>query len=254
MFRKINQGWLIMLIVASLITPLATADDYVEWSAETRTSLSLRVNGAAVRSLLPAGWEVAAIQDSPDQVNISLTFMDRLLVIDPQGDLVRTGASRYMVISVQARNAETGQGGALIINGISPEGPGAYEVYQPAVVARAERRDSGLAEEPGSTEETWEMLAESGDRVTLNLRYRKAVPSRRQSSIVIRSGKQPSYTRTYRIDQASDPLGAPGAPDSRIERVTLEASGPIYSRIFDGGEAITGVTSIPWYTREIFVP
>ncbi len=159
-----------------------------------------------------------------------------------------------MVISVQARNDISGQSGTMIVNGISPEGPGAYEVYQLAAVARAERTTSGQGEENGHTDETWELAAESGDSVTLNLRYRTAIPVRRQSSVVIRSGHRPEFTRTYQIDQASDVLGVPGAADSRIESVSLAAAGPLFSRIFDGTEVITGVTSIPWYSREIFIP
>lgn len=249
-----SAGFLVLLVVTFVSITTATAQDYVEWSTETRTSLGFRVNDTAIRPLLPEGWSLTPIADAPGQVNISVTFMDRHLVLDPQGQPVRTGTSRYMVMSVQARNATTGQSGTMIVNGISPEGSGAYEVYQPAVVARAERTASGQGEENGHAEETWELAAQSGDSVTLNLSYRTAIPVRRQSSVVIRSGRTPSFTRTYQIDQASDVLGVPGAPDSRIESVSLTAAGPLFSRIFDGTEVITGVTSIPWYNREIFIP
>jgi len=228
--------------------------DYAEWSTETRSSLTFRVNAAAVRSLLPEGWSVAASADSPDHVNLSVTFMDRHLVLDAQGQAVGTGSSRYMVMSVQARNDADGQNSTLIINGISPEGTGAYEVYQPAVTARADRLRSGMAEDIGHVEEHWEMVAGSGDSVRLTLSFEQVLPLRRQSRIVIRSGKNTDYTRTYQIDQASDALGIPGSTDSRIESLVFEASGPLYSRLFDGSEVLTGVTATPWYTRQIFVP
>lgn len=246
---------LFVLACATLFAPmLVTAQDYVEWSTETRTSLGFRVNAAAIESLLPDGWSLTPIPDAPGQVNISVTFMDRHLVLDAQGEKVRTGTSRYMVMSVQARHESNGQSGTMIVNGISPEGPGAYEVYQPAVVANAERTSSGQGEQFGVTEETWELVAESGDSATLNLRYQKAMPVRRQSSVVIRSGHRPEFTRTYNIDQASDVLGIPGASGSRIEQLSFTVAGPLFSRIFDGTEVITGVTSIPMYTREIFIP
>ncbi len=244
----------LLLLTLALLAGPATAQDYVEWSTETRTSLGFRVKAAAVTSLLPAGWNIATIADAPDLVNLSVTFMDRHVVLDAQGQPVRTGTSRYMVMSVQARSADGSQSGTMIINGISPEGPGAYEVYQPAGVARVERTSSGDGEEGGVSDETWQLEAESGDSVMLNLRYRKGAAVRRQSEIVIRSGRRPEFTRTYRIDQASDVLGLPDAPDSRIEQVSFTVAGPLFSRIFDGTEVLTGVTAIPWYSREIYIP
>lgn len=252
--KAMSLHLMIVAYVLLLGASPAAAQDYEEWSAEVRTSLSFRVNVAAIRPLLPSGWHISPIADAPDKVNISLTFMDRYLVLDAQGEQVRNGASRYMVMSVQASNEMTGQSGVMIINGISPEGTGAYEVYQPASIARTARASSGLGEESASSTETWEFVAESGDRVLLDLRYRSAPPVRRQLSIVIRSGHRPEFTRTYHIDQASDRLGIPGNPDSRIESLSFTAAGPLFSAIFDGTEVLTGVTSTPWYNREIFIP
>ena len=238
---------------ASVSAQTERADPYVEWSAETRTSLGFRVNGDAVRALLPTGWSMTPVADSPSQVNLSITFMDRHVVLDPQGQPVGTGSSRYMVMSVQARDAH-GNSSTLIINGISPEGVGSYEVYQPAVTARAERTLSGSAEQSSSVQELWQMVSGSGDSISLTLNYQQAIPIRRPSTIVIRSGKNTGFTRTYKIDQANDALGVPGAPDSRIESMSLQIDGPLYSRIFDGSEVLTGITSTPWYHREIFIP
>jgi len=36
--------------------------------------------------------------------------------------------------------------------------------------------------------------------------------------------------------------------------VSFTATGPLFSRIFDGTQVLTGVTAIPWYSREIFIP
>ncbi len=244
----------LLFCLTPLMLPASWAQDYVEWSTETRTSLAFRVNAAAVAPLLPQGWQLAPLADAPGQVALSVTFMDRHVVLDAQSESVRTGTSRYMVMSVQARNGADGQPGTMIINGISPEGPGAYEVYQPATVARVERTTTGQGEDAGRSEETWELAAQSGDSVSMTLHYERATPVRRPSTVVIRSGRRPEFTRTYQIDQATDVLGTPGAADSRIEQVSFVATGPLFSRIFDGTQVLTGVTAIPWYSREIFVP
>jgi hypothetical protein len=244
-----------MLAFALLFSPaIVTAQDYVEWSTETRASVGFQVNAAAVAPLLPAGWALQESRDAPGRVNISVTFMDRHQVLDAQGQPIGSGTSRYMVVSVQARHESNGLSATMIVNGISPEGIGAYEVYQPAVVANVERATSAQAQEFGVSNETWEFAANSGDSVTLKMRYRQAMPVRRESSVVIRSGRKPEFTRTYVIDQATDSLGVPSIPESRVEQFAFTATGPLFSRIFDGTERITGVSSIPMYTREIFIP
>ena len=232
----------------------AAAQDYVEWSTENRTSLSFQVNQAGVVPLLPAGWTLVPVEGAPDRAAVSITFLDRHLVLDGQGQVLRTGTSRYMVMSVQARNEASGQAGTMLVSGISPEGPGAYEVYQPALVASVDKRGTGEGEASGETQETWTMEAQSGDRVQLSLAYTEAAPVRRESRIVLRSGKRPDFTRTYQIDQATDALGSPGEPGSRISQLSFTAEGPLFSRIFDGTEVLTGVTAIPWYSRQIYIP
>lgn len=164
------------LLCCAALFSQAWAQNYVEWSTETRTSLAFRVNAAAVVPLLPQGWQLAPLADAPGQVALSVTFMDRHVVLDAQGQSVRSGTSRYMVMSVQARNGADGQPGTMIINGISPEGPGAYEVYQPATVARVERTTTGQGEEAGRSEEAWELAAQSGDSVSMTLHYQRATP------------------------------------------------------------------------------
>lgn len=118
----------------------------------------------------------------------------------------------------------------------------------------AERSLSGQDDSNARVEENWKMVADSGDATSLALRYQQAVPTRRQSSVVIRSGRNTDYTRTYTIDQANDVLGVPGAADSRIESFRFAADGPLFSRLFEGNEVLTGVTSTPWYNREISIP
>lgn len=256
--RCISGRLALMIVLAttslSVSAQSSSSRVYSEWSAETRTSVSFRVNMAAVRELLPVGWTVAASADNPEQTGLTVTFMDRHVVLDAQGRPVGTGSSRYTVMSVQASNAETGQRGPMIINGISPEGTGAYEVYQPALEARAERTLSGQDEQSSRVQEVWQMVSGSGDSISLVLTYQQAVPVRQQSTIVIRSGKNTGYTRTYKIDQTNDVLGVPGAPNSRIESMIFQVEGPLYEQLFDGSEVLTGVTSTPWYHREIYIP
>lgn len=253
--QNATKQCVIALALLSMSTVASAAEQaYLEWSAETRTSLSFRVSAAAVNALLPAGWIVPGVPDNPGRVNLGVTFMDRHIVMNAQGEAIGSGVSRYMVMSVQARNQADGQTSVMIINGVSPEGTGSYEVYQPATEASASRTVSGQGAETGLVAETWQMTANSGDSIRLHLQYEPATPVRRQPTLVIRSGKNTDFTRTYKIDQTTDALGVPGDTNSRLHDYEFTAQGPLFSKIFDGTEQLQSVTSTPWYHREIYIP
>ena len=231
----------------------ASAQNPTEWSTETRTALSFHVADAAVQRLLPAGWTVAPSTAPANRgANLTLTLMERLLVLDGQGKPLRTGTSRYVVLGVPAKNA-AGETNTLIVAGLSPEGAGAYGAYQTALVSRVDRSTSGRAEEPGRAQEDWEFAAASGERIELRLSYRRAAAVKGHVDAKVRSAMHPEFTRTYRIDQASDVLRSAATPD-RVDSLSFLATGPGLVRLFDGTETLLSVTSIPWYVREISLP
>jgi hypothetical protein len=241
-----------LLVAGSALS--VRAQDTVEWSTETRTSLSFRVREAAVRPLLPEGWRARPAAGADDSATVTVTMMERLLVLDGQGNPVRTGMTRYVVLSVAAEEAASGRTGTLIVAGISPEGAGAYGVYQTATTARVERSSSGEAEDGGQAQESWEFAAVNGDRLSLRVRYRRARPTRATSVATLRSGARPDFTRTYRINQATDVLRGANATADRVDEIEFRATGPRLAPLFDGSETLLTVTSIPWYLREISVP
>ena len=243
-------------IVVTLAGALpAEGQGMTEWSAEARTVLSFRVPETSVQALLPRGWTVDPSTGAANRgANLSLTVMERMLVLDPQGKTMRTGTIRYMVMTVPARHAETGRTNPIVVLGISPEGEGAYGTSLTATVSRLERSSSASAEEAGRAEEAWEFAAASGERLELRLAYRRAAPIKAEVQTMIRSAVRPDFTRTYRINQASDVVRSLAAPVDRVETLRFSATGPRFARIFDGTEQLLSVTIIPWYVREISVP
>lgn len=230
-----------------------TAQSLTEWSAETRTALSFQVADSAAQRLLPAGWTVAPSAAPANRgANLTVTLMERLLVLDGQGKPLGTGTSRYVVLGVPAKNA-AGETNTLIVAGISPEGPGAYGAYLTASVSRVERSASAEGEEAGGAQERWEFAAASGERIELQLSYRRAPAAKVHVDTRVRSAIHPEFTRTYRIDQGSDVLRSVSTPD-RVEALSFRATGPRFAALFDGTETLLSVTSIPWYVREISIP
>jgi hypothetical protein len=233
--------------------PSASAQTITEWSAENRVSLSFRVNDAALQRLLPSGWTSAPSTAPGDRgANLRVVFIDRQLALDGQGKAFRTGTSRYIVLVAPARNA-AGEANGVVVRGLSPEGPGAYGVNLTAVVTTVTRSSTAQAEEGGRAEERWQFAAASGERIELQLAYRRALAVKSHAETKLRSALHPELTRTYTIDQAADVVRSGSTPD-RVESLTFRASGAAFAPLFDGKETLLSVTSLPWYLREVSVP
>lgn len=246
---------LALSIPALLVVPATSgsAQAVTEWSAEARVALSFHVNEAALQRLLPPGWTSAPSAAAGNRgANLTVTFIERQLVLDGGGKPFRAGTSRYVVFVAPARNA-AGEANTVVISGLSPEGPGAYGVNLQAVVSRVARSSTAQAEESGRAEERWEFAAASGERVELQVAYRRAPAVKSHVEAKVRSALHPELTRTYRVDQAADVVRSASTPD-RVEALTFRASGAALAPLFDGQETLLSVTSFPWYVREISVP
>jgi len=246
----------IAVITGPTLLALATAlnaQTVTEWDAETRLSFSFHVNDAALQKMLPPGWTSAPSTAAGNPgANLTVNFIDRQVVFDGQDKVYRTGISRYIVLAAPARSA-AGDANTVVIGGLSPEGPGAYGVNLTAVVSRVDRSSSAQAEEGGRVEERWEFAAASGERIELQLAFRRAAAVKTHAETKLRSARHPEFTRSYRVDQAADVVRSRSTPD-RVDRVMIRLSGAAFAALFDGQETLLSVTSFPYYVREISVP
>ena len=125
--RAVNHTSFSAYLVGAIIVTLAGAvpaegQGMTEWSTEARTVLSFRVPEPLCRHS-SAGWKVDPSTGAANRgANLSLTVMERMLVLDPQGKVMRTGTIRYTVVTVPARHTETGRTNPIVVLGISPEG------------------------------------------------------------------------------------------------------------------------------------
>lgn len=232
----------------------AAAQNVTEWSSEARTTLAFKVDPAKLQPLLPSGWVPApSTSAATPGANVNVTFMERQIVLDPQGKPVRTGTTRYAVLGVPARHSQTGQANTIIVTGLSPEGKGAYGVYTPATSTTLQRTVEGAGEEFARVQERWELAGANGDHLSLAVAYRRGPVTRGRVETIVRSALRPDFQRTYRIDQATDVVRSANGAD-RVDQLTFRAAGPSFSRVFDGSETLVGVTAIPYYVREISIP
>jgi hypothetical protein len=237
------------------IPGLSLAENVTERSVEVRTSLGFRVPAPAVQKLLPAGWTVPPSTDAANsgRAIITVTMMERLMVVDAKGQPFGSGTSRYVVVTTSARNAD-GKAATFALIGISPEAPGSYDIYLPAVTAKVERSTEAQGVAFGRVRESWEFATGAGEKVALTLQYRRGRLTKTHSDPVIRSGRHAEFQRTYHIDQASEVLRGPTSAEDHVDSISFKASGGAFSSLFDDSSALVSVTSIPWYYREITVP
>lgn len=241
-----------LVLVLSARAPVG-AQAVTEWSAEQRYTLSVHVNDAALQKMMPPGWTVSPSTAAGNAGgNLTVSFIDRMVVFDGQGKQYRAGSSRYIVFTVPARNTE-GLTNNIIISGLSPEGPGAYGVNLTATTSRVRKSAATQGEENPTVDERWEFAADSGDRVDLQIAYRRAPTTKSKAETRIRSAVRPDFTRTYRIEQAGDVLRSANTPD-RAESFTFKVAGPKLASLFDGSEKVLSITAFPYYVREISVP
>lgn len=253
-FRLPGLALLVCAAILAAASASAQTANVTEWSSETRMVLNFRVSPERLQTMLPAGWIVApSTSAATPGANLNVTMMERAIVLDPQGKPLKSGTSRYVVLGVPARHAQSGQANTVIVSGISPEGEGAYGVYQTATTARVERSVSGDGEAQARVQESWQFVAASGDRIELRATYRRAPASKAHVDSVVRSARRPEFQRTYHIDQVADQIKS-AAGSERAEQLEFKASGPLLSTLFDGSEVLVGASAIPFYVREITIP
>ncbi len=177
-----------------------------EWSTETRLAIGVHVNDSALQQMLPDGWTSAPFTTPTNRgANLTVAFVERQLALDGQGKPFRTGTSRYVVFVAPATNA-AGELNSVVIGGLSPEGPGAYDVNALASLSAMHRSSNVQGEAGGRAEERWTFGSSGGDRIELRVAYQRAAPVKSRLTSHVRSAKHPAFTRSYEIDQAADVL------------------------------------------------
>ncbi|GJD52879.1 hypothetical protein OPKNFCMD_5646 [Methylobacterium crusticola] len=222
------------------------------WTQEVRTVVAFKIPDEAAQKLMPAGWTVAPAQQGPAKgSNLSVVFREQLAATGPDGK-PSGGEERAAVLAIPGRND---QDTAFVIVGAFSDAatsPGYYKVSKPATVT-LERRTSAV-NLAGATEEAWRVTTGTGETIAFRVTYDRGAPARAQFNSRNISAADPKVRSTYRVDQGLDPLRSqPNAVD-RTKSVSFEASGGSLAGLFDGKEQMVAVLSLPWYSRQIYVP
>lgn len=235
----------------------AWAQKHVQSTLDSRMVLAFKVNPAELQRWIPAPWQIDPVAAGPSKdANLVMTFVDRLLDQDAEGKPVKTATYRVVALATPARNPQNGDSGPLLIRLYNSNPDAVPGFYKTAVLAVVEREQtlSGAGIAPGSALERWAMKDGRGGTIDLLVQYQRGTPLRAKVEAKPRSGSDPATWRTYRIDQSTDVLKSINGGTDRVQKYDLKLKVPELAKLFDGSEQLVSVTSIPWYTRQTFLP
>jgi hypothetical protein len=219
-------------------------------NVDCRTVLHFRIDMASVAPLLPRGWEVAP----PDTgaaagATMRVTLIETIAAYDAHGR--GREAVTYMHIGIPARHRSAPSQGLMLITGLSPGGAGPYGTNLQAVVSL----ERTLVKSTGCTvcAEGWALRAPDVAGLSVKLSFLRGHLEREKAEAFVYSGVKPSFHRVYVYDQYADTVCTPG-DRSRLRTFELKATGRPFEQLFDGGEELLSVVSVPVYTREVFLP
>jgi hypothetical protein len=253
------RGVVLAVALAACAVPSARADSFVEYSVESRFQLDFHVADAALKKLLPAGWEanVAAAGPAKD-ANIRMIFADRFDVVGADGKPVGRGTNRVAFLAVPVKQTATGTVGQMIVAGLTDDPadvPGPFGVYVAAKTHRMERTVKARAGTAIEAAESWDFAAASGERLQVHVAYQRGPATKLASETKFFSGANPSVYQISKIEQGLDIMRNATVPvPNRVKTFRYKASGGKIGALFDGTERVLSFDSIPWQVRTVSAP
>jgi hypothetical protein len=258
MSGNVSAGALGVLLAAcaagGLVRPV-NAQTLVEQSSEARMQLDFHVPDAALKAMLPAGWEPnIATAGAAKDANLRMIFIDRVNVTAPDGAPVGSGQMVYLAIPI--KQASTNTIAQMLIYGLTgdpKEAPGPFGVYQLATTHRMERSTTAGAQT--QTTEQWEFTAASGEHMELRLKYDRGVGRKASNETKFFSSTNPSFYQIFKVDQNLDIMrNATITVPDKVKEFQYKASGGKIGALFDGSERVLSIDGLSWYNRAIYLP
>ena len=233
----------------------ADAQTLVEQSAEARMQLDFHVPDAALKAMLPAGFEPnIAPTGAAKDANLRMIFIDRIAVTAPDGAPV--GSSQMVYLAIPVKQAATNTIAQMLIFGLTgepKEAPGPFGVYLPATTHHMER--STTADAQAQTTEQWVFTAASGEHMELHLKYDRGAGRKASNETKFFSSVNPSFYQIFKVDQNLDIMrNATITVPDKVKEFQYKASGGKIAALFDGSERVLSIDCLSWYNRAIYVP
>jgi hypothetical protein len=246
------------MLTAFLVLATCPAIAQIKEKASTtdlspRTALAFHVSDAAVQRLLPAGFQVNSPTAGPSKgANINVVLIDYLMVQDMEGKPLPPRTT--VALNVPSKNT-AGEAVGLVVGGFIPKAgvPGPYFVFEAANTS-VDRRSHTDAEGKSIIDETWDIRGDDGNTLQVELQFARGVPARGKAESKIHSAAKPDFYRIYQFEQAVDVVRSTATGIDRVSKFSFKASGPKLAPLFDGSQQLISITSVPFYSRTIYLP
>jgi hypothetical protein len=237
----------------------AAGQTFVEHSAEVRMQLDFAVPDAALKAILPAGWEPnVATSGAAKDCNLRMIFIDRVAITKADGSPADQGSNQLVYLAVPIKQPATNTLGQMLVFGLTADPkdvPGPFGAYMHASIHRMERSTRTSAGQEPLTEEHWEFAAPSGERLELHLKYERGVARKNSNETKFFSSTDPGVAQVFKIEQGLDIMrNATINVRDRVKEFQYKASGGKLAAIFDGTERVVSIDALPWYNRAVYRP
>ena len=243
-----------LVVLWVFVAPTYAGERLSGSNVDVRTYLAFKVSDAALQKMVPSGWEVNPPPAGPSKgFNAVVVLIDSFSAHDAEGKPAAPLRGGVLAIPVKKKGTDTA--GPMVIFGIAVREvvPGAYGVYVPGTAA-IERKVTTGADGKASADETWEFKSEDGNAIEAQIQYQRGATTKSKVEAKVYSGAKPEFFRIYRVDQVAEIVRSTATGVDRVTKVSFKASGPKLAALFDGSEQLISVTSIPSYSRTIFLP
>jgi hypothetical protein len=247
----------LLLAILTLVAAPALAEDNLKLSAtdiSVRTGLTFKVADAVAQKMLPAGWELNSPTAGPTKgFNLGITLIDYVMAQDPEGKPLPPRTT--IVLNIPAKKVGTNEAATMVFGGFVAQAgvPGPYGVFGPANITVDRRTHTG-PDAKSMISETWQAKADDGSLLDIQIEFERATPTRGKVEAKIHSAAKPDFFRVYRFEQAADVARSTAASIDRVSKFSFKATGPTLAPVFDGTEQLISITSIPSYSRSIYLP
>jgi hypothetical protein len=235
----------------------ACAETLVASDAHSRLSLAFKVADAQLQKHLPPGWLPNPPTAGPmKDANLLLSFVDRLINLDPDGKPVAGGRDRYVVVAVPVKESATGATGSMVIRSYTGNErilPGAYGTTVLADIHH-EANESGSNVDGGHATTSWQVRSGDAGSLSLTLRYPHGPQARMTAEQKVYSPLRPDFHRIYRSDQVTEVVKSVPSNVDRVEALDLKVELSEFADLFDGAQQLIGITVAPWVARKIYLP
>jgi hypothetical protein len=239
-------------VLLTLYVPLSASaqEAYAGSNQDVRTVLYFKVSPAALSKFLPEGWELTPATTGPTAgANLVVEFVDQLWATDPKG--VVAAPYRYVLFGMPVKQNGSNSTDLMLFDGLSRGGAGPYEIAETAIDDVRQTVHYGSVD--SSVDESWEFRGD-GESVSFHAQFERGKLAREKSESHVYSQAKPQFSRIYRYVEGVDLVRGSGVAGDRLKSFIVKAEGGKLSGIFDGHEQLISFMSLPWYSRDIYVP